>query len=115
MTQYPITQLGCFPYSEERETRSARMADKVDPAIIQKRIRRIMKHQYELVTKRHQALIGKTFDMIYEGNGEGRTYREAPDVDGRILVSDSESLVSGNFYPVKITAVKGYDLIAQLV
>ncbi|MSR88351.1 MAG: 30S ribosomal protein S12 methylthiotransferase RimO [Candidatus Margulisbacteria bacterium] len=115
MSQYPITQLGCFPYSEERETRSARMADKVDPAIIQKRIRRIMKHQYELVTKRHEALIGKTFDMLYEGNGEGRTYREAPDVDGRILVKQSESLVSGNFYPVKITAVKGYDLLATLL
>jgi ribosomal protein S12 methylthiotransferase len=110
MEKYPITQLGCFPYSEERETRSARMTNKIAPDIIQKRIRRIMKRQYELVTERNKKLIGQTTQMLYEGNGEGRSYREAPDVDGRLLITNPTGMVAGKFYPVQIESVKGYDL-----
>jgi len=112
--KYPVTQLGCFPYSEERETLSARMDGKVDADTIQKRIKRVMKRQYELVQARHRQLIGSTMTVLYEGNGIARSYREAPDVDGRILVKGAKNRESGQFMDVKITDIKGYDLISEV-
>ena len=112
--KYPVTQLGCFPYSEERETRSARMDGKVAPDIIQNRIKRVMKRQYELVQARHIGMLGKKLTVLYEGNGLARSYREAPDVDGRIIVKGAEGLSSGSFVDVTLTGTKGYDLLAEL-
>ena len=112
MDKFPFAQVGCFSYSEERETRSARYEPKIDGGTIQRRMDRIMKRQWEIVQKENKKRIGKIERLLYEGNGIGRTYREAPDVDGVIIVENSSHLLSGEFYDVKITGIKDYDLKA---
>lgn len=113
--RYPVMQLGCFPYSEERETLSARMDGKVSPEVINARIKRVMKRQYELVQERHMQMIGKRLRVLYEGNGEARSYSEAPEVDGKIIIADSAKLTPGEFYTVQLIGNNGYDLQAILI
>jgi len=107
---YPFAHLGCFAYSEERETRSARLEPKLPIDEIQRRINRVMTRQAELVSRRNQALVGQKLRMVYEGNRVGRSYREAPDVDGRLLVADPKHLQPGDVVEVTIIGVSDLDL-----
>lgn len=107
--RYPFAQLGCFSYSEERETKSARLTPKVPDTEIRRRIKRIMSVQKTTLKTLQSNWQGKEITMIYEGNGVGRSYREAPDVDGRLLVDNPDGLHAGQFYQVKLMTPKGYD------
>ncbi len=111
---FPFDHIGCFAYSEEKETRSAKMEGKVDAETIRSRIKRVMDQQFEYVQAKHKALIGTELEAIYEGNGVARSYREAPDVDSVILLDSDIGLTVGQFYPLRLTGVQGYDLIGQL-
>lgn len=113
--QYPFSHIGCFGYSEEKETRSARLEGKIDPLVIQSRINRVMQRQYELVQHRNASKVGTTLEVIYEGNGIGRSCYEAPEVDGLITINGSNSLEIGTLYKVNISGVQGYDLIAEVL
>ncbi len=109
IAKYPFAQLGCFSYSEERETKSARLTPKISDTEIRSRIKRIMSAQRGILKTMQNSWKGQKVQMIYEGNGVGRSYREAPDVDGRLLVKNHEGLVSGQFYDVILKTPKGYD------
>jgi ribosomal protein S12 methylthiotransferase len=111
----PFTHIGCFAYSEEKETRSAKFEDKIPSKDIQKRIKALMSKQLTLVKKRHEARIGQIETVLYEGQGIARSYQEAPEVDSVIYINNSEALIPGTFYNVKITNSKQYDLIAKIV
>lgn len=115
MEEFPFTQLGCFAYSEEKETRSARLEAKVEMPEIQSRIKRVMDAQYKIVQRTSAALVGTAVEVLYEGDGLARSFREAPDVDGRILLEAADNLIVGHYYQAVITGVKGYDLEARLV
>ncbi len=112
---YPFSHVGCFAYSEERETKSARLQPKIDPLVIRNRIDQVMAKQLTLVKSRNQALIGSTVEMVYEGNRSGRSFREAPDVDGRLLVVDPKHLAVGQVANVKVIGVSDYDLTVGIV
>lgn len=111
--KYPVEQLGCFPYSEERETRSAKYEDKVPEDVARHRIDRIMSRQLELVQARNQRKIGRAITVLYDGNGFGRTFSDAPDVDGGVVIQNSESLKAGEFYSLKVVGAENYDLVAS--
>ncbi|MBT5856314.1 30S ribosomal protein S12 methylthiotransferase RimO [bacterium] len=111
---YPFAQVGCFGYSYEKETRSARMEGQVDAATIQSRIERIMTAQLKLVEERNQDKVGQTLEIIYEGNQTARSQFESPEVDGSILIENHENLIPGQFYQATITSAKGYDLKATV-
>jgi ribosomal protein S12 methylthiotransferase len=115
LNQYPIAQLGCFAFSEERETRSYKLDNKIDSDIIKKRVEQVMDTQYNLIKERNLKKIGKRYDMVYEGNGLGRAEFQAPEVDGQLLISNSDELRLGEFYTVEITGVDNYDLEAKVV
>ena len=113
--QYPISQLGCFAFSEEKETRAYKIKDKVDPQLIKQRVEKVMNIQHNLVKERNIKKIGQQFDMIYEGNGLGRSMFQAPDVDGQLLVLNSNNLTIGNFYTVEVAGVGSYDLEVNVI
>lgn len=115
LREHPFDHVGCFAYSEEKETRSAKLEDKVDPAIIQARIRRIMDQQYKQVQARHESWIGQEVEVVYEGQGIARSFREAPDVDSVIILSHTQGLQVGQFYKVKLTGVQGYDCLGSVL
>ena len=113
ITQYPFAHLGCFAYSEEKETRSAKLTPKLPASVIADRIDALMATQWEQVTKRNQSLIGTTLEMVME-EGVGRSYREAPDVDGCLKPLDATGLAMGDVVPVTVIGVDGVDLLVEV-
>lgn len=109
---YPFHQLGCFAYSEERETRAFRFSEKCDPAIIKNRVESVMKTQFEIVRRINKAFLNQKVSILYEGNNQGRAYFQAPDVDGTLYIDSKKTLIPGEFYEGKIIAVNGYDMTA---
>lgn len=108
-----FSHIGCFSYSYEAETRSAKLGDSVPSDIAHKRIRILMEKQKQLVQKRNQKRVGQFEKVLFEGSNIARSYREAPEVDGVIIIKNPENLKPGQFYTVQITEINGYDCIAE--
>ena len=110
-------RLGVFPYSAEEGTPAASMPDQVPED--QKKLWRdeIMELQQEICAAKGQERIGQETLVMIEGavTGEsayiGRTYADAPDVDGYIFVQTGEALMTGDFVNVRVTGALDYDLI----
>ena len=113
-------RLGVFPYSQEEDTPAASMPNQVPQELKEERRDEIMELQQEISWEKGQQKIGQTLDVMIEGrvSGEnayiGRTYGDAPDVDGYIFVQSGELLVTGNFVKVRVTGAQEYDLIGEL-
>ena len=80
----------------------------------------IMELQQEISADRNEALVGSVMDVIIEGYIPeddvyvGRSYRDAPDVDGMVFIESDRELMSGDILPVTITGAAEYDLTAVL-
>ena len=111
--------LGCFAYSPEEGTPAAKLQDQIEQDVKVHRGELIMDSQYGIVLENNQALVGKTLKVIvdnydpYADVYEGRTYRDAPEIDGKISFVSNESLKPGAFIDVKVTDYKEYDLLGE--
>ena len=112
--EVPFSHIGCFAYSHEAETRAAKLGDTVAPEIAQKRIRLLMEKQKQLIQTQNQNRVGQTEKVLYEGHNIARSYREAPEVDGVIVIQNPSGLKAGQFYNATITQANGYDCIAEV-
>ncbi|HLE29490.1 MAG TPA: 30S ribosomal protein S12 methylthiotransferase RimO [Anaerolineales bacterium] len=105
-------RLGAFTFSYEPGTESAALGDPIPEAVKQERKDRLMALQQRLSLAKNQALVGKTLNVLVEGQGDGlsigRTYRDAPEIDG-VVVIDGEAPV-GEMVPVRISGALAYDL-----
>ena len=114
-------RLGVFTYSPEEDTPAAEMPDQISEEIKQDRQAELMELQQDIVFGRNEDLIGEEMLVMIEGKvadenaSVGRTYRDAPNVDGLIFVNTDEELVSGDFAKVKVTGAMDYDLIGELL
>jgi ribosomal protein S12 methylthiotransferase len=114
-------RLGVFTYSCEEGTAAARMDGQIDEEVMKDRQDALMTIQQEISSERGQSLIGSTLEVFIEGYMSqenayvGRTYADIPNVDGMIFIQTSETLNSGDFVKVLVTAAMEYDLIGQLV
>jgi ribosomal protein S12 methylthiotransferase len=110
-------RVGVFTYSHEEGTPAAEFEDDVPPEVKEERRGRLMALQQPISLAKNQALLGQTLDVLIEGVGEdisvGRSYRDAPEVDGMVLVQ-AESPV-GEIVPVRISDALEYDLIGDVV
>lgn len=109
-------RLGVFTYSKEEGTPAARLHNQIPFKIKKSRQSKIMKLQRQISKSINQEFIGKTLDVLVEGKTNtnkyfGRTYRDAPEIDGLVYIKSSEELKIGNYYPVKIARATQYDLI----
>lgn len=120
-------RVGAFKYSYELGTPSATLPNHVDDAIKQERYERLMELQSDISLKKNQALVGRTLEILVEGHGAGedeqgadtgdvislgRSYRDAPEIDGYVLVEGE--LPVGEIVPVRITGATTYDLLATV-
>jgi len=109
-------RLGCFTYSFEPGTPSASLPDQVPEEVKEKRRERLMALQQGISLARNQAQVGRTLEVLIEGQGDGlsigRTYRDAPEVDGLVLIPGN--LPIGEMVPVRITGATEYDLIGEV-
>ena len=110
-----FSHIGCFSYSHEAETKSARLPDVVAPDVAQKRIRQLMEKQKQLIQVRNQARLGQVETVLFEGQNLSRSTREAPEVDGVIVLTNPGACHPGRFYDAKITQINGYDCVAEVV
>ena len=114
-------RLGVFTYSPEEGTPAAEYEDQVDGELAAKWRDEIMELQQEISYEKNQQMIGSTQKVLIEGYlvdddvYVGRTYRDAPGVDGIVFVSAPYELISGSFVDVKITEANAYDLTGVIV
>ena len=118
--QMQFERLGAFTYSQEEDTPAAQFDGQVPEQVKQERLDAIMALQQRIAFEFNQSLIGKTLPCVIDAPGEedglwvGRTYGDAPEVDGCIYVRDS-SLVPGQFLTLRVTATQDYDLVGERV
>jgi ribosomal protein S12 methylthiotransferase len=112
-------RLGVFPYSFEPDTPAARLPGHLDEAVKTERCGRIMEAQQEIAFAFNRGLVGRTLDVLIDGPAAeaphlwvGRTYADAPDVDGLAYVRGS-GLEPGDLVGCTIVAAEGYDLVAR--
>ncbi len=107
--------LGVFPFSFESGTSSAPLGDPIPGEVKLQRVEEIMLLQETISLKRNQRLIGQTLDVLVEGYGDGlsigRSYRDAPEIDGMVLIEDK--LQEGNIVPVQVTGALVHDLLGK--
>jgi len=114
-------RLGVFAYSPEEDTPAALMEDQIDDEVKEDRRAEIMELQQEIAFENGEKYIGKEVLAVIEGKivdesaYVGRTYMDAPDIDGNIFITTGELLMTGDFVKVKITGSCDYDLIGEIV
>lgn len=113
-------RLGVFTYSPEEDTPAASMDGQIDEETKLSRRDELMELQQEISYEKSQRLVGRRLEVIIEGKAAdeevyvGRTYMDAPGVDGYIFINSDEELMSGDFAYVKVTKALEYDLIGEL-
>ncbi|HJB97397.1 MAG TPA: 30S ribosomal protein S12 methylthiotransferase RimO [Candidatus Acutalibacter pullicola] len=114
-------RLGCFAYSQEEDTPAALLPDQIDEEVKQRRAEIILDDQALRMEREAQALVGTVLEVLvedYDPEEEawfGRSYRDAPDVDGKVLFTAGDrELKPGTFVPVEITHAVDWDLRGRL-
>lgn len=114
-------RLGAFTYSPEEDTPAATFEDQIDEEVKENRQADIMELQQEIAFDKAEDMIGREVPVMIEGKVAdenayvGRTYRDAPNVDGLIFINTDVELISGDFAKVKVTGALDYDLIGELM
>ena len=113
-------RLGVFPYSPEEDTPAYSYPDQIPDEVKNRRRDAIMELQQEIAFARCQEMKEKILTVMIEGKVAdepvyvGRTYMDAPGVDGLIFINSGELFMSGDFVRVKVTGAAEYDLIGEV-
>ena len=114
-------RLGVFAYSKEEGTAAAKFSNQVPKRLREKRRNEIMRLQQGIAFEKANEMPGRHLEVMVEGqvSGEenvyvGRTYQDAPDVDGYLFFTSQAERLSGDFVKVRVTGAKGYDLIGEV-
>ena len=114
-------RLGVFPYSAEEGTKAAEMDDQIAEEVKESRRDEIMALQQEISADKAASRINEEMSVLIEGYLYeddiyiGRTYMDAPKVDGNVFVRAEEELISGDIVPVRITGANEYDLMGDVI
>jgi len=104
--------VGAFQFSFESGTASEALGDPVPVAVKEARFQRLMELQQSISIQINQSFVGQRLDVLIEGQDQeiaiGRSYRDAPEIDGLVLVEGKAEI--GSIIPVKITGAMAYDL-----
>jgi len=114
-----FNHIGVFPYSREEGTRAAEFPDQVEEPVKEERRIRLMSVQRKISRRLMKARVGQNCEVLVEGRETaglyyGRSYGEAPEVDGLIYVRSSYPLPIGNFVDTVITKAYDYDLLGEV-
>ncbi len=113
-------RLGVFTYSPEEDTLAAEFEDQIEEEVKEARRDELMMLQQEISYENTQELVGKVIKVMVEGYlyeddiYVGRSYMDAPKVDGCVFINSEEELMTGDFVYVKITQGREYDVIGEV-
>lgn len=114
-------RLGVFTYSPEEDTPAADMPEQIEESVKEDRQAELMELQQDIAFDKAEDMVGSEVLMMVEGKVAdenvyvGRTYKDAPNVDGLIFVHTDAELITGDFAKVKVTGALEYDLIGELM
>lgn len=114
-------RLGVFTYSPEEDTPAAQMEGQIPEEVKEDRKAQIMELQQEISFDQAEEMKGREMLAMIEGKIAdenayvGRTYKDAPGVDGLIFINTDEELMTGDFVKVRVTGALEYDLIGELI
>lgn len=114
-------KLGVFKYSKEDGTPASRIKSQVHYKTKQKRLDKIMSLEQEISKNKLQEKIGNIYEAVVDGFSDNnkficaRSYMDIPNEDGTIFLKNNGKIESGSFIRCKITAVKNYDLIGEII
>ena len=114
-------RLGVFTYSPEEDTPAATMTEQIPEEVKEDRQAELMELQQEIAFDLAEDMVGREVLVMIEGKVAdenayvGRTYKDAPNVDGLIFINTDEELMSGDFARVRVTGALEYDLIGELI
>ena len=114
--------VGAFVYSNEPGTAAACLEEQVPDAVKEERYHRVMEKQQGLSLERNARFVGKTLPVLVESQVSerpltyrGRSFRDAPEIDGSVLFESCQPISLGTFVPVRIREARPYDLIGGQV
>ncbi len=102
---------GFFAYSEEVGTYAESLGDKVDPGLVADRLRELSEFQDTITATKRDELVGSEVEVLVDEPGIGRSYREAPEIDG--VISVPQTLKVGTLHSLTVTGANGLDLEAR--
>ncbi len=114
-------RLGCFAYSQEEGTPAAKMPDQLDDDVKQQRADIIMEHQQQVMAEYCESLLDTDIEVLVEGFDRlaecwyGRTYADAPEVDGCVFFTSPQKPQIGSFVTVHITDYLGCDPYGEII
>ena len=121
LKQAKFDKLGCFSYSKEEGTPSARLKEQIHPMTKKSRYNKIMQLQKEISKENLEKNIGRELEVLIEDKTFdnkyyiGRSYMDVPEIDGIVYVKNDENLNFGEFIKCKVTKVDEYDLVAEKI
>ncbi len=117
MEETRLDKVGVFAFSPEEGTAAANLPGRVSPEVIAERYNQAMRLQQEISLATNRAQVGRELDVLIEGVGDGlsvgRTYRDAPDIDGVVLIA--QELEPGSLVRTRVVEGREYDLVAEPV
>ncbi len=121
MENVKFERLGIFTYSQEEGSVAAKMPYQVAETVKQDRLERAMQLQQEISKQNNQKWLGKILQVLVEERDEkqpdlwiGRSFMDAPEVDGSVFIRTHKEIRPGSFHSVKITSNKEYDFLGEL-
>lgn len=110
-------RMGAFAYSPEDGTPAAELPNRVDESLVSNRVERLMDLQQAISLEKNRELIGSRIEVLVEAvqgkQAVGRTYRDAPEIDGVLHVEDFGGAEPGDFIEVEVTGAREHDLLGR--
>ena len=119
VNEMEFDRLGCFSFSPQEGTPACDMDDQVDESVKVRRGEIIMQDQLEIVTLKNEERVGNIYTVLvedydsYSDSYSGRTYMDAPEIDGIIRFISEKNYNPGDFAEVRVMGVNDYDLIGK--
>ncbi|MBR4728243.1 MAG: 30S ribosomal protein S12 methylthiotransferase RimO [Clostridia bacterium] len=119
VNEIEFDRLGCFAFSPQEGTPAYEMPDQVEEDVKVRRGEIIMQDQLEIVTEKNDNRIGKRYEVLvedydpYTDSYSGRTYMDAPEIDGKMIFTSERSYQPGAFVRVEVVGVNDYDLLGR--
>ncbi|MGI6318563.1 MAG: 30S ribosomal protein S12 methylthiotransferase RimO [Dethiobacteria bacterium] len=119
LKEYPFERLGIFPFSPERGTRAFKQGHRVKTEVINQRLEKLLEQQKDISREFNRGLLGKRVEVMVDfphperNNAYGRLVSQAPEVDGKVVITGVSRVHPGDFLPVKISGVGTFDLLGS--
>ena len=120
VNEMEFDRLGVFTYSQEENTPAALLPDQVAEVVKEVRRDELMELQQAIAFEKAEDMVGRVLLCMIEGKVAdedvyvGRTYKDAPNVDGYIFIQTTATLMTGDFVKVQVTDSNEYDLIGEI-